>query len=315
MSLFNDIKDFIKTGRLEILQKQTISEEIKNEVSDLVEYVYSKGESPVREMPSIKYQKHLLAQVFAMGDLESYEALANSVYESTVSKENTYAQISDENELTQQMHFAFENLCYNIIQLSKDNEHARKYWATMDNLSERLLQINHDKFKKLFITMHEWHFGWVYKFDTDYKYTIENIKRRLLLCHGIKQTDFYDREHISRNDLQFTLYFAEKAGEIKRIQDGRTYRLYLPDDNIEEVPKYEFTRSSTTDGCFDYKKYWKDVEKKVKENLGIRQTDFYKLFSWDSEVVACTLRAAEKDGKLIREKNGNTYSLYLPEKQ
>lgn len=291
-----------------------ISEEIQNEVSNLVEYVYAKGKPPSDEMPSKKHQKYLLARLY-MSDLGKYEKQANSVYENTLSKENAYAQVIDEDEFTEQMHFAMESLCLNMIWLSQDNKNARKYWSAMDNLSERLLQINHDKFKKLFILMHEWHFGWVYKFDIDYKYMLKHIKGSLNVLHGIKQTDFYNIRIESKTDLQFTLYYAEQFGEIKRVREGRTYRLYLPEDNVEEIPKYEFTASATTDGNFDYKKYWKEVEKKLRANLGIRQADFYKLFPWDYKVVACTLRAAEKDGKVIREGKGNSYLLYLPKKE
>lgn len=314
MNLFDTVKEFFKTGKIEILPNINVSEDIKNEVSELVEYIYSKGNQPPRNMPSKNLQKNLLAQVYAMSNLDKYESQATSVYENAISKENSYKNLSQE-EIAEQMHFAIESLCFNIIQLSKDAENSRKYWEAMDNLSERLLQINHDKFKKLFLLMHEWQFGYVYENDTDYKYMLENIKRRLNSCHGIKQTDFYNMLNASKPDLQFTLYYAEKFKEIKRVPDGRTYRLYLKDDNIEEIPKYEFTRAVTTDGNFDYKKYWKEIERKIKENSGIRQTEFYALFDWDSEVVACALREAEKDSKVKRERDGNSYLLYLPDEK
>lgn len=41
MSILSDIKDFFKTGRLEILPPINVSDEIKKEVSAIVEYVYS----------------------------------------------------------------------------------------------------------------------------------------------------------------------------------------------------------------------------------------------------------------------------------
>lgn len=313
MSILNDLKDFFKTGKLEILPKINASDEIKNEVSDLVEYVYSKGEAPDRDMPSKKYQKHILAQVYAMTEVKEYEPLVIDIYEKAIARINTYLEITDEDEFFAQMHFAIETLCQNIIYLTKDKEHSRKYWAVIDNLSDRLLQMDHDRFKRLFFTLHEWHFGYVYKFDTNYVFAIQQIKRSLELFHGIKQTDFYKKTFESKDDIQFALYFGEKAGEIKRIKDGQSYRLYLPHENPAEVKNYEFSRAATTDGDFDYKRYWKEIEKKLKANEGILQTDFYKLFSWDSEIITYALRAAAKENLVVRKKKGNTYLLFMPQ--
>lgn len=311
MSFFEDIKDFFKTGRLEILTKIDVSDEIRKEVSELVEYVYSVGYPPDRSMPSKKYQKHILAQVYAMPEIKQYEYLVQDVYEKTMVKVNNYLKLEEE-DMFLQMHFALETLCHNIICLTKDGENSRKYWTVIDNLSDRLLQINHDKFKFLFFALHEWHFGYVYTFDTDYDYTVKRIKKMLKLYHGIKQTDFYKKISESKDNIQFALYFAEKSGEIKRIKDGQTFRLYLPHENPTEIKNYEFTHSAVTDGDFDYKRYWKEIEKKLKENNGILQTDFYKLFTWDSEILTTALREAEKDNKVLREKKGNTYLLFMP---
>jgi len=312
MSLLEDIKDFFKTGRLEILPKINVSKEIQEDVSELVEYVYSVGDLPGRGMPSKKYQKHILTQVYAMTETKEYEPLVEDIYAKAIAKENTCLQIEEKEDFFTQMHFAIETLCCNIICLTKDKTHSRKYWTVIDNLSERLLQMDHDKFKFLFFMLHQWHFGYVYEFDDAYKLTIKEITKRLRLYHGIKQTDFYKKMFESKTDIQFALYFGEKAGEIKRVQDKNTYRLYLPEDNITEIPNYEFTRSATTDGDFDYKKYWKDIVKKLKEHEGILQTDFYKLFTWDSEIITRSLRDAEKDNLVFRQRKGNTYLLFTP---
>lgn len=262
-------------------------------------------------MPSKKYQKHILAQIYAM-DTKEYEPLVMDIYEKAISKINTYLSIEDKDDFFVQMHFAIEALCKNIICLSKDREHSRKYWEAIDNLSDRLLQMDHDKFKLLFFALHQWHFGYVYNFDTKYTLTIRDIQRSLRLYHGIKQTDFYKKNSNSKTDIQFALYFGEKAGEIKRVKDGQTYRLYLPHENPEEIKNYEFTKPATTDGDFNYKRYWREIEKKLKANEGILQTDFYKLFSWDSEIITYALRAAEKDNLVYRKKKGNTYLLFIP---
>jgi hypothetical protein len=87
----------------------------------------------------------------------------------------------------------------------------------------------------------------------------------------------------------------------------------LPDETIDEIPKYEYTKAVIYDKEFNYKTYWKGIEKLLKKNAGILQTEFYSKFDYPSEIVQRALRDAEQDEKVIREKQGNTYLLYLPE--
>ena len=270
MSILNDLKDFFKTGKLEILPKINASDEIKKEVSDLVEYVYSKGEAPDRDMPSKKYQKHILAQVYAMTEVKEYEPLVIDIYEKAIARINTYLEITDEDEFFAQMHFAIETLCQNIIYLTKDTENSRKYWAVIDNLSDRLLQMDHDRFKRLFFTLHEWHFGYVYTFDTNYALTIQDIKKSLEFLHGIKQTEFYKKNSHSKDDIQFALYFGEKAGEVKRVKDGQSYLLYLP----ESIPSK--SESVITRGKVNIEKYSSIFFHALENSYDKKAAEMYK---------------------------------------
>jgi hypothetical protein len=303
---------FFIIKNVEILPRINVSDEIKKEITNLVDFVYQGGFKPESSMPSKKYQHNILCQIYAWeSDIAPYENFVHPIFEKTIQKINTYKDL-DNDELCEHMRFAFGGMCKAIIDLTKDKSHARKHFSSLDNLSDRLVQINTDKFKKLFYLTHGYHFWYVYNQDDDYKYFVRQLKNRLKLYHGIKQSDFYKNVSEKKDDVSYTLYFAEKAGEIIRKEVGRTYRLYLPEDNPDEIPPYEYSSSAASDSDFNYRKYWKDIEKTLKKNDGILQTEFYKKFDWSSELLTRALRDAEKDGKVIREKKGNTYILHLP---
>jgi hypothetical protein len=210
------------------------------------------------------------------------------------------------------LHFAFESVTASIIKLTADKSIARDCFKAIDNFSDRLLQMDKEKFKDLFFRLRGYHFWYVYNQDEDYKISVKYIQNRLKLYHGIKQTDFYKKISEKKDDISYVLYFAEKSGEIVRKEEGRTYRLYLPEDDIDKIRPYEYSRAAASETDFNYSYYWKDIEKELKKNDGILQTEFYAKFNWDSEVITKTLRDAEKDGKVLREKKGNTYTLHLP---
>jgi hypothetical protein len=64
---------------------------------------------------------------------------------------------------------------------------------------------------------------------------------------------------------------------------------------------------------FEPKSVWDDLKLLLKTNGGILQSDFYKMCNDSKEEVSSTLYFAEKDGELIRKKEGRSYRLYLPE--
>jgi hypothetical protein len=64
---------------------------------------------------------------------------------------------------------------------------------------------------------------------------------------------------------------------------------------------------------FEPKNVWDDLKFLLKTNEGILQSDFYKICNDSKEEVSSTLYFAEKDGELIRKKEGRSYRLYLPE--
>jgi hypothetical protein len=311
--IFRKNKISIFEGKKLVLPKIEISEEINQNVQSLIDFVYADGTSPRDKILSKTNQHNILCQIFALDiDLSKYQPFVQSVYENAVSKVNTYANITDKKEWYQNLHFAFETITTNIIKLSADKSSARDCFKSIDNLSERLLLMNGEKFKDLFFCLHGYHFWYVYNHDEDYKLSVQNITNRLKLYHGIKQADFYKKCSEKKDDITHTLYFAEKSGEIVRKEEGRTYRLYLPEDNIDEIKPYEYSRSAASEDDFNYKNYWKDIEKELKKCEGILQTEFYTRFNWASEIITRALRDAEKDGKVLREKKGNTYILQLP---
>jgi hypothetical protein len=295
------------------LPKIEISAEIQQEVQKLINFVYSGGKPPSEKILSKKSQHHILCQIFAMEiDVEKYKPFIQEIYQNAINNGYTYSRRAYGDEWYPSLHFAFEELVKNIIELTVRNTSTRKCFKDIDNLAGRLLKMDKEVFKNLFLRLHEYHFWYVYNRDNDYSIMLDSIKRKLESYHGIKQTGFYKKISGSKDEISYTLYFGEKAGEIIRKKDGRTYRLYLPQDNPDEIPPYEYTHAAVDDGDFNYKDYWKDIEKALKKNEGILQTEFYKLFNWSSEILTRALREAEKDGKVLREKKGNTYILYMP---
>ena len=309
-------KNNIFEGKKLVLPKIEVSEEIDLYVKSLIDFVYEDGTLPSNKVLSKKNQHNILCQIFSL-DIDSvkYEPFVQTIYENALNKVNTYKDINDKKEWYENLHFAFEGTISNIIQLSSDKSKARDCFKAIDNLTDRLLQMDGEKFKKLFFRLHEYHFWYVYNQDNDYKLMVRILKNRLKLYHGIKQTDFYKKLSDKKDDVSYALYFAEKAGEIVRKEEGRTYRLYLPEDNPNEIPFYEYSRAAASENDFNYKNYWKDIEKELKKNDGILQTDFYLKFNWASEIITKSLKEAEKEGKVLREKNGNTYILHLPKEK
>jgi hypothetical protein len=53
---------------------------------------------------------------------------------------------------------------------------------------------------------------------------------------GILQTQTYERIDISRPEILYTLYFAEKEGLIRREKKGRSYQLFFERDKPENDP-------------------------------------------------------------------------------
>jgi len=289
-----------------------VNEEVDKYINSLIDYVYADGSSPKIFNISKKNQHNILCQIFMLDiDLSKYEPFVQDIFENTVNKVNTYKDITDKEEWYESLHFAFESMVASIIQLSTNKTATRDHFKGIDNLSERLLQINGELFKNLFFRLRGYHFWYVYNQDENYKLSLKQIKNRLKIYHGIKQSEFYKKCSDKKDDVSYVLYFAQKANEIVRKEEGRTYRLYLPEDNPDEILPYEFSIAAASDGDFDYKNYWKSIEKELKKNDGILQTEFYSKFNWATEILTRALRDAEKDGKLLREKKGNTYILHL----
>jgi len=303
-------------GEKIVFPKIEVSEEIDQYVKSLIEFVYADGTPPRDKTLSKENQYNILCQLFSMDiDVSKYQPFVQNIYENAVKKVNTYASITDKEEWYRHLHFAFESVTDVMIRIFLKKCTVRDGFKAFDNVSDRLLQMDEEKFKKLFFRLHEFHFWYVYNQDEDYKLAVKNYKDRLKFYHGIKQTDFYKRRSENKDDVSYVLYFAEKAGDIVRKEEGRTYRLYLPEDNPDEIKPFEYSSVAASETGYDYNFYWKDIAKELKKCEGILQTEFYSRFTWDSEIITRALREAEKDGKVLREKKGNTYTLSLPKEE
>jgi hypothetical protein len=53
---------------------------------------------------------------------------------------------------------------------------------------------------------------------------------------GILQTDMYKRFNLSRSEITYTLYFAEKEGLIRREKKGRSYQLFFQREKPLDEP-------------------------------------------------------------------------------
>jgi hypothetical protein len=294
--------------------KQKTTEDIKQEINKLVGFVYAEGEPPDKTMPTIIQQQDILCQLYSYADaFKEYEPIVQKIFENAISKVNTYSEITDKKEFYRQLHFAFETLCRDIILVITNKSQARKYFSAITNSADRLLQMNQEMFKRLFSYVQEFYFWYVYNKDFEYGLHLRRIKQKIKYLKGILQTDFYKKSSMSKDDVSFTLYFAEKAGEVIRKKEGRSYRLYLPGDNINEIPNYEQKTNITPEAVFDYKTYWPKIKEIIKNNIGILQTEFYAKCEDDKDIISRSLNLAEKDGEVIRKKEGRSYRLYLPE--
>jgi hypothetical protein len=135
-----------------VFPKQGVSEDIKQEIQTLIEFVYAEGNRPTKDMPSIIEQQDSLCKLYSYADLfEGYEQIVEKVFENAISQVNTYSDITDREEFYEQLHFAFETLCKNIILVVSDTSQARKCFGVIINSIDRLLLMNQEIFKNSFL--------------------------------------------------------------------------------------------------------------------------------------------------------------------
>jgi uncharacterized membrane protein len=315
-NIIENVCEVIKS--IDILPKVYIGEKDRQEVSDILSFVYADKAVSSPGKPSKRHQKNILYQIYSWdqdNDYKQYEALANTIYEKTLAKKNSYNEIMGTSEIYPQLRFALEGIVANLISIAREKTRLRDHIVEIDNLLKRLLLMNNKLFKKLFLLLHEYFFWHVYNEDSTYKYMLKKIKKRLEYCLGIKQSDFYRKISEPRDDISYTLYFAEKSGEIIRRKDGRSYRLYLPECKLKEItPLIDPNKKTDVTGReYDYKAVLEKLKALLKENEGILQSKFYAKCDEPKETVSSILYFVEKDKYIVRKKEGRSYRLYLTE--
>ena len=211
--------------------KAVVTEEDKTEIANIIAYVFPDGNCHTPSGVPVETLRTVLCQVYSWdysNSLKQYETQAHAVYERILSQRNPYDGTRHSQEFQEHLLFAFENTMITLVNIEKNKSQAQKHFAGLDNLSRRLLQMNSDMFKNLFILLSQYHFWFVYTEDKHYRHMLGKIKKALSMHKGIKQTDFYKTLGRNKDDVSHALYFAEKAGEITRVKSGRTYQLYLP---------------------------------------------------------------------------------------
>lgn len=133
-----------------VFPKQGVSDDIKQEIHTVIGFVYAEGDRPNKDIPSIIEQQDSLCKLYSYADLfKGYEPIVEKVFENAISKVNTYNEITNREEFYEQLHFAFESLCKNIILVVSDTSQARKCFGAIINSVDRLLLMNQKIFKKL----------------------------------------------------------------------------------------------------------------------------------------------------------------------
>lgn len=157
-----------------------------------------------------------------------YENLVDVFYKNAMENKEDFSQYGEE-EFGNQITYSFWGIykaLENIIQ--KRNEKSKSF-NTITNLAERLVYINEELFKPFFYALQGFCFWYIYENSFLYSTRLRMIKQVLSKHNGIKQTDFYKLVGGTKEDISFTLYYAEFAKEIIREKSGRSYLLYLPD--------------------------------------------------------------------------------------
>ncbi|GHT56251.1 hypothetical protein AGMMS50268_33700 [Spirochaetia bacterium] len=72
--------------------------------------------------------------------------------------------------------------------------------------------------------------------DPYYRLNLKQLLRLIQEEPGILQTETYKRLHLSKPEITYTLYFAEKEGLIRREEKGRSYLLFFEHEKVADEP-------------------------------------------------------------------------------
>lgn len=173
--------------------------------------------------------KELFGKVLSNKESYSqYETLVDSFYQKTMKEKEDFSKNGEE-ELANQITYSVWGICNSLKKIIIEKDINTKSFYTISELASRLLYVNEELFKPLFYALQSFCFWYIYEKDFFYSIRLRHIKRILARNRGIKQTELYKLMGYTKEEISFTLYYAELANEILREKSGRTYQLYLPD--------------------------------------------------------------------------------------
>lgn len=216
-----------------LFPQNQITEEAKEYVQKLLDFEkpYERVATADQEGTMIVSEKEMAKLLgLVLSNQNSYTQYSNLVNESyKKALENKEDFSSDEEVFRNQLTFSLYSLVEVLKKIIFERDENLKHFASITNYVERLLYINEDFFKPLFDSLQGFCFWYIYEKYYLYPIQLRHIKRILERNNGIKQTDFYKLLGYPKEQVSFTLYYAELANKIRREKSGRTYQLYLPD--------------------------------------------------------------------------------------
>lgn len=157
-----------------------------------------------------------------------YETLVDSFYQKLMKEKEDFSKNGEE-ELANQITYSVWGICNSLKKIIIEKDINTKSFYTISELASRLLYIDEELFKSLFYALQGFCFWYIYEKDFFYSIRLRHIKRILARNNGIKQTELYKLMGYTKEEISFTLYYAELANEILREKSGRTYQIYLLD--------------------------------------------------------------------------------------
>ena len=214
----------------------------QNKISDsAMEYVqkilafekpYERSETEEQDgtmIVSEKEAKELFGKVLSNKEsYNQYETLVDSFYQKVMKEKEDFSKNGEE-ELANQITYSVWGICNSLKKIIIEKDINTKSFYTISELASRLLYVDEELFKPLFYALQGFCFWYIYEKDFFYSIRLRHIKRILARNNGIKQTELYKLMGYTKEEISFTLYYAELANEILREKSGRTYQLYLPD--------------------------------------------------------------------------------------
>lgn len=217
-----------------LFPQNKITDDAKDYVQKILEFEKPHERSATDEQDgtmivSENEAKELFGKILSNKESYSqYETLVDSFYQKAMEEKEDFSKAGDI-ELSNQITYSVWGLCETLKNILIEREENTNSFYTITNLAGRLISVNEELFKPFFYALQGFCFWYIYEKDFSYHTRLRMIKKVLQKHSGIKQTEFYKLVGGSKEDISFTLYYAELAKEIRREKSGRSYQLYLPD--------------------------------------------------------------------------------------